>query len=246
MRTGILVLLILLGGCSSNVKIPAARFSTSETQGIAGGTFEMGGRGAFKLSPSPDLTTTPVDKSGGVESSAAFSFYNALGFLNWLDFELEAGLHQPLLGALKLQFLGEPESSAGAGNFSVASRLGYAFYVAGRKEPGHTTAEGSDREYTVDMGGPLFELLLGYRLIDALLIYGGWYRQDYSYALDFNTGIKDVIKHRGKQTGIHLGAAYRLEPLVFKLNATKTEHELKSTQMTKDSLLLLASLGISW
>lgn len=243
-----LIVLIFFIGCTTNIKHGGSRFSLPENLAQGGFGFDFQLNQGAKLRPTEDLSFTPIEKEPLVEESRFLTTSLGYGLFDALNIEITTGHDQPIFGHLKWQILGDTVTNAGAGNFSLALSLGFGLFVTAG-ELSQEEVKGANQEkrtWTIDSGTWRYDALIGYRIIDPLLLYGGYFLEQFSYQLAFNEGISDVLKYEGSNRGPHLGVAFISAPLTIKLNVSTYTYEIPDEDETLDSLALGLSLGMAF
>jgi hypothetical protein len=242
----LLLYTMVLVGCSSILKEPGPRFSTSETSGMGSGGAEVGRVAAHRLQPSTDFRLTPIDHVAHLDHSSSLNFHNKYGLFESVDIEFDFGPDMPAFLNLKFQFLGASESTAKAWNFSISGKIGYGIFVAAGEIPVPQISGDSQtqREFIINSGTTNYELLMGIRVMDPLLIYAGYFMMPFSYSNTFKEGVRDTIKHSGDQTGYHLGVNYGVGPFRVKYNMAKVTMSLKTSNKEITSTMWGLSVGV--
>lgn len=233
-----IVLTINLFSCGTVVKFPTNRFSTSESKGAGRGSLDLSFNGAYKVKVAEDYAATPIVHQGKITKSNTFTNDIAVGLNDLLDFEISMGKSIPLMLATKIQLLGDPEVSAKGGNFSLALRLGYGFFTVSDE------IKDKQRKVSASATNLTVEGLIGYRIIDPLLIYAGYYIDSYNARATISKDHTDKVKGSGKQKGFHLGVAYRYQFLQIKLNIAKVQNTYNTGPLTEEDLFFGLSLGL--
>ncbi|MCF8060568.1 MAG: hypothetical protein K9K67_14800 [Bacteriovoracaceae bacterium] len=238
--------LLSLASCGSVVKIPLARFSTPETSGIGVTKLEAGIVKALRLQPSPDLRAETVSSEPILGSSLAGILKPSFGLADSVDFELQMGSQQAIEAGIKIQLFGAPAVSAGAGNFSLAVRLGYSIYVSGEEiNAGEVYSEPRlDRKMTVESGTVVYELITGYRFTAGLLTFVGVFKDDGRYNLKFKEGVRTIIIHEYKTFGQSFGVQLKKGLLLTTLNAAVGDIEITNKNKKESFFNLGLSFGI--
>lgn len=157
-------------GCASKFYIPGNRFLIPENSGGTWkGEFRTGGVGVTQVQVADDITSSSPDTTPKlVENSSAALGFN-LGLFSRLDLYGNAVAGGPSFAGLKLQLLGDQNSSAKANNFSLA--------IAGAAALGSETLDaessGIKGQSKLKFSGSQVLALMGYRLADDLLFYVG-------------------------------------------------------------------------
>lgn len=236
----------LLSSCSSTQKFPLARFSHAEAVGAARAKIETGATNAVKLQPSPDLRDATISQSPQIKSSFAPFVKPTLGLTNSIDIDMYAGLKQGFQLALKFQLLGAPMSSAGAGNFSVGFRIGYSIYVgADEINAGDTYGEPKlDRKMVIDSGYGMYEFLVGYRILQPLLLTVGYFKDEGQYNLKFTEGQRTTIAHEISAHGPLATLLFQPGNLLFQVSFAKGTFEIPNRNRKETDINWGLSAGL--
>lgn len=235
-----IIVCILITSCASQVRVPSARFSTSETVGAQRLSLEGNYQGGYQINPVESYKTTNASTdTASLESSSLSTFLLAFGAIPRLDGEFELNPFGQWMFYLKGQLFGEPETGAGAGNFSVAVRVGGGMHFNPEEVE---TQSGEVRKYSVGSTATDVELLFGYRVLGTVLLYAGAYSFDYEVSAQSLSGPSLDATVEGYQTGFHLGVGYITEQFKAKLNAAKVKNSL-SGRDGKDGVHFGLSMG---
>jgi hypothetical protein len=204
------LLCVLAWGCPIRVNVPINRFDSPETRGRFGKVHgDFGVQGTSKLTVVPDYTASPpvtnsrsfTDTSGGVR--LAFG----MGLMRRMDLDVKLPLPGPGTIQLKYQLLGAPESEAARGNTSLAITAAVGSEVT---SGGNARSDGTySSQDTYDHRGSYFDVaaILGRRLFDSVMVYGGPFRTAVGYdgTIDQAGGQKYSYSGATLQRGVNLG-----------------------------------------
>jgi hypothetical protein len=206
MKFVLIVATIFLSGCAVAIKMPTSRLDSPETMGSAK-RFKL--EAAREATSETFLTTNlglnaPDTFNPRMESASRLRVGVGAGVTDWLDleFRLPSRLHA------KAQVLGNPRSSAEAGNFSLAFTGGIAAMYE-KDDNSNTILSGSGRvslkELMLDTAA-----IAGIRFSKAIMMYGGPFivvdRFKGDYALNSTSGnFSGVSKVKGANLGLELG-----------------------------------------
>ncbi len=223
-----------------------ARFTTPETSGFGITKLETGVVKTIRLQPSPDLRDQNIIDEPVIGSSYASFLKPAFGLSDSLDFELYFGIQQAIQGAIKFQLFGDPAISAGAGNFSLAVRIGYSFYVSGEEiNAGEVYGEPRiDRELIIESGYGTYELISGYRVTESLLIFIGLFKDDGRYNLKFKEGLRTAIAHEFVTFGQNFGVQLIKGNLLTTLNGAVGSFEVTNKNKKENFFDFGLSFGL--
>lgn len=225
------------------MKFPTTRFVTPESAGAGRATSDLAINGSSKV-VFPDLRQSTVSINGDLDSSHTVGLENRFGIFDSIDVEANIAANSPIDFGIKWQFWGQPEASAGAGNFSMAIRFAYGLYVtAGEVKHADIAGVSEDRDYTFESGHPNYEFLIGYRIGAPFLVYGGAYKGNYSITTTFVQGSKQQIRLTGKLTGIHLGVSYKIGVMNLKLSLGKFNNLLKPAGLEESGTSVGTAVG---
>ena len=173
----------VLSSCAVTLNLPTSRFDSPEAKGEPG-KFRLDMlalEGNESLILTQDYTAQGPNFDNPAIERAGLSYRAAVGFsvLERADIDLKFHWNSPLMLQAKYQILGEPKTRASEGNVSLSWSL-----AAGRSSDQRsgsslferTTAVLMSTRYTVyDTGA-----ILGYRISDATVAYGGPFYSYYS------------------------------------------------------------------
>lgn len=236
----------VLLSCGSVQKFPLARFSNSEVTGATRVRVETGVNKAVRLQPSEDLRADTVSQNPIVSNSLAPFIKPTLGVTDSIDLDVYVGSRQGLQTALKIQFLGAPMAAAPAGNFSLAFRIGYSLYVGAEEiNAGDTFATPlRDRTMLIDSGYSMMELLMGYRIIQPLLVTIGYFKDSGKYNLKFKEGDRTTISHEIAASGPLLNILFQPGALLAQLSLSQGTFELPNRNFEESYLCWGLSVGL--
>lgn len=220
---------VFLGGCSHVLKVPTNRTSLPETNGAGMAKVGLHYLGASKMENATGLKDETVVAANDAKKGNVMLFQGALSPLPSLDLEYALGGHTPMYIGAKWQLFGDPVSQAKAGNFSFALRGGYAVGFYGATIPPeeiNSNLERQERKYIYTGLYSNMEALIGYRILDFFMVYGGYFKNKYAALVEFTQGIKDQLRSKGDQTGYHLGVSANLLGFVGYLNYSKFENQM--------------------
>lgn len=205
----LVALTILLQACAISMKVPISRFETPETTGQIGRfRFGMGYGTAARTTFTSDYGyASPTTIDPFVDSVQAIGFFNAqAGVLRWLDLEYKAYNYFQA----KVQFLGlpEPEATEGMWSGAVTAAFGYEDEDESSREfGGSQTANYQLSQHKTDAA-----LIVGYRIDEIFLVYGGpymkWIEFDGSsktYAASTATPFAGKNRLMGANAGLRIG-----------------------------------------
>ncbi len=222
------------------------RLVTPEVTGVGTARLDLSGSEAVRLQPSPNLGERANDLQDDpqLSSSAAVNVKNSLGFSDFMDIEVSWGHEQAAMLALKFQFIGAPTKSAGAGNFSLGMRVGYGLIVSGGSlESDEIIGNESRRSYILESGHGLVDLMVGYRVLGSLLVYGGYFLDDGRYNLKFKTGVRNTFINEISNKGFSFGTQWQANNLLVNLSLAKGEFTIEGKNERISAIDGALSLG---
>ncbi|MGE0632054.1 MAG: hypothetical protein AB7O96_06580 [Pseudobdellovibrionaceae bacterium] len=257
MRWMMLLLLILAGCASTELKAPQSRFNLPESMGGSWDdsiwSVETGLSSNVTIEPVKDPSARPVDLKAEpfISSDTAMLVRTDVSFSNWLDSYLRIGNDsEPTQVGVKMQILGKPLSESQEGDMSLAFTAGYGKNSSkseGTKNGEESGAGGADDfpwKARSEIEFADLSLVFGYRLNSDTLIYLGPFSTFYRYNLYIDHGtsktsqndpaIDSAAKYQdngaGKSYGGHIGANIRVTTnsyLTFEWNLFRTSFEEK-------------------
>lgn len=233
--TFIFLSLLLYSSCSHVLKVPTNRTSLPESNGAGMAKIGLHYLGATKMENAVGLKDETVKQADDVRKGNVMLFQGALSPLESLDLEYALGGSTPTYIGAKWQVWGEPINKAKAGNISAAIRGGYAIGFDGETIPPeeiNSYQERKERRYIYTGLYSNMEALIGYRFLDFLILYGGYFKNKYAAVVEFTQGIKDQLRSKGNQTGYHLGLSYNLLGFVATLNYSSFTNEMVTAPRT--------------
>lgn len=230
--------LLALCSCASQFQMPANRFESPEVRGKTGlahfDVLGVQGGYALGLSSLPAKSNTQSDINATLDSAPLSLFSGAtIGILK----RAEAGFRFQTLGPLalhgKFQFIGNPESEANDGNFSVAAVATIGFTLNSSSNPSGSSFQNANTSFLNYDGG----LVTGYRFNPSSLIYLGATYSSASYSgslTDSKTNVT-LSEYSGSATQLsfHLGYQYDIADLYFKVELARASATIPKL---KDSL----------
>ena len=186
----LLPLLVIFSGCSTNFKYPTNRFSTPENRQGGNISTEVIWTGAWKTRLTDDLSVEVLRPyTSNTEPSSTIEWLSTFAFFDLFNLEIDYIHDGPMMFMGKLQFLGDP-APAGAGNFSMAARMGWGHAIAGEEVPKEDIHTGVKQQkvYTKTGTWMNYELLLGIRLWNPFLLYAGGFYNTFSTKLMTDKG----------------------------------------------------------
>jgi hypothetical protein len=225
----ILVLFQLISACSHVLKVPTNRTSLPESNGAGMAKVGLHYLGASKMETATGMKDETVVAADDAKKGNVMLFLGAVSPLPSLDLEYALGGDTPMYIGAKWQIFGDPVSQAKAGNISFALRGGYAVGFYGGTIPPeeiNSNQERQERKYVYTGLYSNMEALIGYRILDFFIVYGGYYKNKYAALVEFTQGIKDQLRSKGDQTGYHLGVSANLLGFVGYLNYSKFENQM--------------------
>lgn len=211
--------------------MPANRFESPEARGKTGlAHFDvLGVQGGYALGLSglPAKSNTQSDINATLDSAPLSLFSGAtIG----IQKRAEAGFRFQTLGPLalhgKFQFLGNPESEANDGNFSVAATLTLGFTLNSNSDTSGLSFRTANTTFLNYDGG----LITGYRFNPSSLLYGGatYSNASYSGALTDSKQNTTLSEYSGSATQLsfHLGYQYDIADLYFKVELARASAKL--------------------
>ncbi len=232
--------------CGAVQKYSFARFSTPETNGIGLTKVQTGAGQMVRLQPSPDLRDDAVSSEPQIDKSITTFFRPSFGLSDSFDIELNIGPSQAFETAVKWQLFGAPTSSAGAGNFSLALRLGYSLYVAAEEIGGGESFSSPpiQRNLVIESGHTSYEAIIGYRLMANLLLFGGVFRDSGRYNLKFKEGVRDTIVHEIDTFGQSFGAQWKAGNLLITFNSAMGDFDITNRNRSESFNHFALALGL--
>jgi hypothetical protein len=242
----ILVGLLCLNSCGAVQKYSFARFSTPETNGFGLTKVQTGASQVVRLQPSPDLREERVSSEAQIDKSAATFFRPSFGLTDSFDIELNVAPQQAFESAVKWQLFGAPTSSAGAGNFSLAVRVGYSLYVTGEEIGGGESFSNPpvQRNMVINSGYTTYEAIAGYRPMANLLLFGGLFKDGGRYNLKFTEGVRDTIIHEVEASGHSFGVQWKAGNLLITFNSAIGDFEVTNRNRIEEFLHFGLALGL--
>lgn len=237
MKLLLLLSLLFLVSCATKYIVPGNRFITPETQG---GAFR--GQFEFQITSANQMT---IDTSNGdVQNGVLYEDIPRVGYLlsnSFFDsFDLfwsHVGSANSMIGA-KVQILGSPRSSPGAGH-----KLAIAAAVGGNEH------ETDDEAVEFELGGQEFMLLYGYRINVNILPYINLSRAKYNFEGVIRTSdpVLNGLTPKFETTVLSLSGGVELtyESFFAKLEGTYQQLETTDTK-EKNRFILGYSLGLNW
>jgi len=166
----LIFLVFLVTGCASRFFIPTNRFLSPETDGaLWKGEVKLGSAGVTQVQLADSMTSTTPDITPILSRNSSIYFGAELGLASWLDVYYSGVASAPGFVGLKIQIIGDPASTAKAGNFSIALAGGPGFGSAEQTDGSDDLKGKTKMKFT----GWETALLLGLRLSDSFLIYAG-------------------------------------------------------------------------
>lgn len=243
------LVLVTLCSCASQFQMPANRFESPEARGKTGfahfDVLGVQGGYALGLSAYPSSSSTQSDVNATLDSAPLSLFSGAtIGILK----RAEAGFRFQTLGPLalhgKYQFIGNPESEANDGNFSVAATLTFGFTLNSSSTVVGTSLRNANTSYLNYDGG----LISGYRFNPSHLIYGGatYSNASYSGSLTDSKSNATLSQYSGSGTQIsfHLGYQYDVADLYFKLEVARASAKLPKMEESLTGYFPGVSVGL--
>lgn len=229
--TNLLIVMLLVSCASREVKFPTNRFSTSETKGALLKTgFEFARGGAYAVSmtdeynPQPAGSTDVDFSTGTAAKSSRFAAMLATGILPMMDFELDLSARSLLSGGLKFQLIGDHENAAKAWNFSLAVRAG------GGVMSNYVTND--THRYRLEAVQYYYDILAGIRILDNLLLYGGYLVNGYDLSIKYDIGSSQSGSGIGDQRGFHVGVSYNFGAAHIKINVSQVAHDYDTNSVS--------------
>lgn len=229
-------LLLTMAGCSGiSIQAPANRFITPESKGekfLKGGiTIGVHANDEIKII-SNRFGTTPT-ANPIIRDSVSTQLNGEITLIPRLDTYLNANFQSYNSVGLKLQILGSNSKEATAGNVSLALGGGKLFSSV-KEDEDEEDGTGVHIKYKAKFDGYEYFALLGYRISERSLIYGGpWIaRFDVDAGIDrteSGTTVKSIItRGEGEQQSAILGMEFG-KTFVIKFEAayTKTAYTAK-------------------
>ena len=182
---GFTVMPFILSGCLVSLRTPSLRFLSPEAKGKAGhGEAFASLQSTQRAVLIPETTDTPptMNQPRNNKTEVLFGVNAAVGV--WRLIDVYARLpnvffeNTPVVGGLKFQFIGAPESEEKMGNFSVSLIAGGGW----AQDSDHDTAEvapSSDAFHKVHTAVLESGLLAGYRVNENFLGYFGSFFTEY-------------------------------------------------------------------
>lgn len=255
------LILLLLGffsvGCAVNVKMPVNRMISPEAQGeFMKGQIDLRWVGVADIELADNKTSATPDINPDISEDGAIGFGAGVGLFERLDFYYHNSDDSPSHYGLKLQLLGEPRSSSGKGNHSLAIGAAYA-YLSETESEEETLGSDTGKAKIKASGYEAF-LLYGYRPTEKVIGYLG----PFVYEIDAeatvertsggSTSVTATPKGEGSQAGVLLGFQFQSEKgyLNFEGGYAKTEYNRTSpspldAEDLEDSFFG-ASVGFMW
>ena len=206
------VFVIVAPACAIKTNIPANRFQSPEARGETWhGSVHLALHGATEItlvsdySRQPPITTAPEVDRGGLITLGV-----DLGLLERLDLSVQTPIDAPITVGAKYQLLGTPEEEAAAGNISLA--VTGSIGVHGETGESKNAMTSVDSKYEMDAA--LFDtaLIMGYRLDEYVLFYGGPFIAAYSANGEITQPASSSTKFKfegsGSQYGANLGVRF--------------------------------------
>lgn len=243
--------ILLLTACSTPGFSPN-RFLTPEARGkkwsgdVVGSVSQVVGiRAAEKVGTYPNETMDT--------SPSTYSFFEPqqngnIGLTDSIDLYLTYSLGAGFVPGVKYQFAGSPASNSKAGNFSAS--IGGGLYIGSVANTGH------DSPYTTNVSYSGYELmiLLGYRIIDPVLVYANpfWTHLVANVTTASNSSLNNLSTNTngsGDFYGVTLGGRY-IWKITFNGELSLLQAGWKRTNPTElaatNSIYALLGLGIGY
>lgn len=202
----VFVLAVLFStGCAIKVTMPVNRMEPPETSGKSKIKINAGIGGSNVAVLTSDHTVTPPNTSNPTyEKGSHFHFGVGYGVSD--AFELQ--IRSDRLVNLKVQLLGEPRSTAKAGNFSFALTAG-----AGYSDTSKTGSHISGSSATTKLSDYILDgaVILGYRFEPFLMVYGGGFVSRKNYSGTHSSGstlnFSGYAENVGGNAGLEVGSS---------------------------------------
>lgn len=211
---------LILSGCGTGpieIGMSQSRLDSPEAYGkLLAGRGHLGHRSTRQATLTNDYGTTAVTSySTDLNSVANWGVGLGLGVWDRIDFDLKVDSGTVPMTQLKFQVLGDTRPTAKEGNFSVSVSAGYGSDRE-RESGSNLTLFSQPRSGSFDLDYKIYDaaLILGYRIIDPLLVYGGVSRSWLSCSgkqtlFNASTSTFDI---RGQQTLANLGVIFYQTP----------------------------------
>lgn len=219
-----------LASCASQFQMPANRFESPEVRGKSGLAHvdALGIQGGYALGLSALPAPGAASDVNATLTSAPLSLFS--GATIGIKRRMEAGFRFQTLGPLalhgKYQFLGDPESEAKDGNFSIAAKVTVGFTLNSSSSLAGSSLTNANTTFLNYDGG----LIAGYRFNSVSLIYGGATFSNASYSGSVTNAKSNAILSQysgsGSQTSFHLGYQYDMADLYFKFELARASAKL--------------------
>lgn len=188
--TAVTILALFSGGCTSvGTWVSMNRFNSPEATGE---TFRLTGEVGFDRTSQIVFTTDAsarpptINNPAQASSGPSYTFFKfETGILSFIDISARTGLGNltPSFLTAKIQLLGSPQNQAKASNFSLAVTAsgGGAYNYQSGDQDGTFGRAGNNWNSDVTTTAQQFAAIIGYRVSDLVLFYGGVFK-DFYYA----------------------------------------------------------------
>lgn len=212
--------LLVFSGCVISFNMLANRYESPETRGSRfKADAQIFLKGGHEVKLTDDSTSTAANTAGPtlIRSNANLGGMGSLSLADSLDIGLELTRKSPAALRAKFQILGDPSSSAKAGNFSLAVTLALGHQKWDDEDVSGTVVNGVTYKYNIT--GTLVDaaLISGYRLSDEMLVYGGFFTSKISYkgSQDIGSPItQNSFTGSAKNAGLNAGMMFGSSPYI--------------------------------
>lgn len=202
-------------------ELPASRMESPEVLGNEGKRvgFQVGASATQDFTLTGDASARPptlnnpiLERSGDLSGALSYGAFDRID----LGLKTSAGSSPYVLSA-KFQIIGDPSTSAKAGNFSLAFTAGVGVNVVARKGDQNGLFGSGGHNWNSQLTEKLgdFALIAGYRVSDTALLYFGGFAQnitldgkiDHARSDDGTSPAAEYsVSYKGRHRGANLGA----------------------------------------